>query len=334
MTMTIRQSFAAGTALVAITVAASPALAAQEMSYEQQAYEFAQPLPVEQVQPIFTSNPVVQAVPAHPPVAYETYQREVEIEAPAIYHTPARHTEQGPAYSQHASQPVPQQHTQYPAPQAQQSYPAPAAPQYHPPQRHSHTAYPQQQPASHHGQYGGPPLPPAPSFDRSGWLNNCEDELRLRKERSGTAGGLLGAVAGGIIGNRVADSERLGGTLIGAGIGGLAGLAIGSAIGSVVKGNPYLRECKAYLENWEQSGYGQQGYAHGYQAYSYVPAMAYVTTYPIERPVVREYVTEEWVDVPVEHVEYETVTVHRAAPKAVRYTKQKPAKRVKYIKGQ
>ena len=41
---------------------------------------------------------------------------------------------------------------------------------------------------------------------------------------------MLGAIAGGIIGNRVSDAERLGGTLIGAGVGGIGGLIIGHSI--------------------------------------------------------------------------------------------------------
>lgn len=355
--MTIRQSFAAGTALVAVAVGASPALAAQEMSYEQTEYEFAQPLPAAEAHTVFTSEPVVQAIPA--PTTYRTaspypvsYEREVEVVRPASYHGTVEnggYTPPMPGHAQPIPQPVPQT---IPAPQTHQTHQVPTVPQHYPSQPHAHTQAPHYpaQPVAHHG---GPPLPPAPSFDRSGWLDNCEDELRRRKNRGATTGGLLGAIAGGVIGNRVADSERLGGTLIGAGVGGLAGLAIGSAIGSAVGGNPYLKECKAYLENWERGGYGQggyaqggygqhaygygyghQGYGYGYQAYTYVPAMAYVTTYPISRPVIREYVTEEWVDVPVEHVEYETVTVHHPAPQPVRYIKQKPVTHVKYIKGQ
>ena len=338
--MTIRHSFAASTALVAIAIA-SPALAAQEMSYEQQTYEFAQPLPVEDVQPTFTSNPVVQPIPSRTsyPTGYDSYDSEIEIEAPATYHgtyddagaVPGAVVHTAPQTATAQPLPVPQAHQQMP----HTAYPSQTLPH----QQQVHAGYPQH--AAQQQVHGGPPLPSQQAFDRSGWLDNCEAELRARMSRGAATGGILGAIAGGVIGNRVADSERLGGTLLGAGIGGIAGAAIGSAIGSAVRGNPYLRECKAYLENWERGGYQQGGYAqhggyYGQQAYSYayVPALAYVTTYHITRPVVREYVTEEWVDVPVEEYEYETVVEHKPVRQSVRYIKQKPVRQVKYIKGQ
>ena len=337
--MKIRQSFAASTALIAVAVT-SPALAAQEMSYEQDTYEFAQPLPASEVQPIFTSNPVVQAIPVRTsaPAAYvpqDAYETGIEIEAPVSYHGTVDHGGMHPSGQAHT------------APHAvQHSAPSYPVPQPLPPQAHHqmpHTGYPQHTAPQAHG---GPPLPSQMSFDRSGWLENCEDELRARKERGAVGGGLLGAIAGGIIGNRVADSERLGGTLLGAGLGGIAGAAIGSAIGSAVRGNPYLSECKAYLENWERGGYRQGGYGHagygqagyyGHQGYAYgytyMPALAYITTHQLERPVVREIVTEEWVDVPVEHYEYETVVEHKPVHRPVQYIKQKPVRQVKYRKG-
>ncbi|WBY16961.1 hypothetical protein PF049_01985 [Erythrobacteraceae bacterium WH01K] len=331
--MKIRHSFVASTAMVAVA-ATTPALAAQEMSYEQDTYEFAQPLPAGEVQPIFTSEPVVQSVPARvaPPAVTEVYEREVEIEAPTGYHgAPGVEVIHQPGHAYPAAPDYPVAH--HSGPQAS-VHRAPAYPvNTYPAQHHA---------APHHTAqqvHGGPPLPSEMAFDRTGWLDACEDELRARKERGAAGGGLFGAIAGGIIGNRVADGERLGGTLLGAGLGGIAGAAIGSAIGSAVRGNPYLRECKAYLENWERGGYRQANYGqyYGHQAYgygyTYMPGIAYVTTHQLERPVVREIVTEEWVDVPVEQYEYETVVEHQPVHRPVQYIKQKPVRQVKYRKG-
>ena len=373
--MTIRHTLATGAAVIAVA-ATSPALAAQEMSYEQQSYEFAQPLPVGDVQPVFTSDPVIQPVPA----TQNGYRGGYEVEVEPIDYGPEGYPVgygQPETYAAGATTrtyevetvagPVTPQPDDY---AYRQPIPAPAAypTTVHHQQTHTtthlpatHHAVPHGAPV-HHGPagyagpapaYAGPPLPPAGGWDRDSWLDNCESELRRRRDQGAVAGGLLGAVAGGIAGNRIADSERLGGTLLGAGLGGIAGAAIGSAIGSAVRGNPYLRECKRWLENYEDGGYadggyggyypayghgqgyGQQGYAYGHQGYhygyTYAPATAYVTTYPITRPVIREYVTEEWVDVPVEHhVEYETEVHHTPPPPpAPRYIKGK----TRYIKG-
>lgn len=108
---------------------------------------------------------------------------------------------------------------------------------------------------------------------RAEWLSQCralhrQDDLRYYEEDDdndgGLIGSLLGAVAGGVIGNRVADGERLAGTLIGAGLGGLAGAVIGSALDGDDDDDRYYAEeeygfdyCEAYLLNYER-GYGVQ----------------------------------------------------------------------------
>ena len=242
-----------------------------------------------------------------------------------------------------ASAPVTAAHhastTTYPAP----AYPAGTYPA--PQQGHS---YPQQHhQAPVHGMpvYQGPvhampaPMPAPAQYDRDGWLEQCRADQRSGNNKGTALGGVLGAIAGGVIGNRVDDKgSRLAGTLIGAGVGGIAGAAIGSAIGAVSNRRD-RDECEMYLD---QYGYGAAGYGHG--GYSY--GQAYTYTYvPVwvevpQRAVVREYVTEEWVDVPTTETVYETEVIERPvyqpAPQPV-MIKQKPVKYVKepkYVKDQ
>ncbi len=178
------------------------------------------------------------------------------------------------------------------------------------------------------------------AFDRDGWLDACEYRVgggEPRRDRNGNIiGGLLGAVAGGFIGDGIAEAgDKLGGALIGAGVGGLAGLAIGAAIdaGSDDDRDDARAYCEDYLANYMRQGpaYGadyRQHYYHG-QPMMMVPVMIEVP----RRAVVREYVTEETVDVEV--VTYENAPrrrVIRQAP-APRPSKPVPAKRVRSIKG-
>jgi len=178
-------------------------------------------------------------------------------------------------------------------------------------------AYPQGQVA-----YPGGPVAPAPVvFEREQWLEECRRRTsgRSEKEKGGIIGSLLGAVAGGILGNRIAGSgERLAGTLIGAGTGGLGGLLLGNLIGGGKKNDRY--DCDAALDSY-LSQYGQPGAvrtiahpggypAHGYPGYA--PAytghygysascgcqQAQVVWVPIrtevrQRVIVRETVREE-----------------------------------------
>ena len=135
-------------------------------------------------------------------------------------------------------------------------------------------AYPQG-----HSTYPGGPIAPAPVvFEREQWLAECERRTngRSEKEKGGIIGGLLGAVAGGIIGNRVAGSgDRLAGTLIGAGTGGLGGLLLGNLIGGGKKNDRY--DCEAALDGYT-SQYGQPGAARvipgGYPGHGYYPGYA------------------------------------------------------------
>ena len=150
------------------------------------------------------------------------------------------------------------------------------------------------------------------------------------KTAGGHSGALLGAAAGGLAGNRIAGrGDRLAGTLVGAGVGALAGGAAGSAIGELSDRREAMDDCEAFLvqheARWQQMSYG------------YGPVMLVPIMVPVEqRAVVREYVTEEWVD--------ETVMVTGAgqedhpvapAPEPVKTVpvKTKTVKSVKSVKG-
>lgn len=114
--------------------------------------------------------------------------------------------------------------------------------------------------------------------ERESWLADCRllmaygggyDDGYHYDERRGAdgrvIGGLLGAAAGGVVGNRVADGNRTAGTLLGAGLGGLAGYAIGGAIddrddragfyGNATRDEIWAaRYCDAYLRRYEMGG--------------------------------------------------------------------------------
>jgi len=199
------------------------------------------------------------------------------------------------------------------------------------------------------GEWRGRPMPahdahrgPAfgyPPEQRAQWLAQCRasyDE-RSGRERGQAIGGVLGAVAGGIAGNRIADGERLGGTLIGAGVGGIAGVAIGGAIGAEAD-RDRLDECEGYLVRHEQSyaGYGHgpaQGYAPGAVGYRYpypYPVMwVKVPVHTVRRgdcgceTVVEEWVEEEPAPRPARA---KRVKIRRIAPAAA------PGKRVRTTK--
>ena len=293
---------AATVALLAVT----PALAQPEMTYEQKPYEYAQAAAEQAPQPPrveYRQEPVVQPIPQpiSQPVAYEG--------------------EYGADYEYRG------------APHAEMPHPAPPA-IHHPMPQHAvpqHT-YPQHQVQAHS----------QPQFDRGAWLEECVTRYNggnLHRDRNGNIiGGLVGAVAGGVIGNRVAGrGDRLAGSLIGAGVGGLAGLAVGSAIDGANERRGRNSEeawafCEDYLARYSYQSSGGYGYYHA-RPMMLVPIMIQVP----QRAVVREYVTEETVNVQV--VTYEEVPTRRRviqpAPQPVKRvpTKRVPVKRVKSVKG-
>jgi len=346
--MTLRMMISLGAASSAL-IAATPALsqhrmAQQELNYEERVYEYAQPAPHSvplPLQPpeqpiVFTSDPVIQPVPAPQPVVWAE-------EAPAPMRTVRYIKDRGhhaaPVHTQQVEYEVetiivPHHAPHHPAPVATRTiHAAPvqyAAPQhYAPPQYHS--------PPQHHGYaqpaYAPPAYAPAAQhtgFDRDAWLGECRDRIRGRSRGSngGIIGGLLGAAVGAVVGNRVSSGERLAGTLIGGGIGGLAGLAIGSLIGG--SGNRDRGECEEYLLRWE-SQQGQYGY-YGHQGYAQTTYTMVPVTFAIpQRAIITEHVTTEYV---TEYVteEVEVAPVHRRVIQHTPAPAPQPTKRLRYIK--
>ncbi len=204
-------------------------------------------------------------------------------------------------------------------------------------------------------------------LDRASWIDECERRTKGRDRNStGTIiGGLLGAIGGGVLGNRVWDSERLAGTLIGGGVGGIAGALIGSLFNGRKKDDLY--DCEAalstYLDQYGQYGaprfasrviaapapaapaqvmyQGYPAYGYGYsQAPAYYPpgptmVMVPVTTYQQQRVIVRESVSEETYEVPGATrtiPERRPVVAPPSPAPAPRMIKQRPAPSPKMIK--
>lgn len=320
--MTVRQLVSMSVAASAI-VAASPVVAQPEMTYEERAYEYARTVPTapEAQQIIYRQQPVIQPLPAVRNEAaagadyavqddYRTPQPEYRVEREIVTRTAPQQV----VYAQNGAQPVIYPHHSGQQPVIYQGHNVP----------HHAVQYP------HLGQ-----VQPHQNFDRDAWLDECRDRVGGGQRRNGNGnviGGLVGAAAGGLIGNRIAGrGDRLGGTLIGAGVGGLAGLAIGSAIDN---GNHASRDdvsdyCEQYLAYYS-NGYGQQGHYYGHQQMMLVPVLIQVP----QRAVTREIVTYETVE---EHVTtYEHVPAQRhVAPRPTKRIKlaPQPTKRVRYIKG-
>ena len=287
-------------ALTAVTGAL--AVAAPALAQPDPGYEYAEPAPEGTV--VFRNDAVVQPLPAPPippsvpvpPMAEEAWDEEEVYTADAV--------------------------------------PLPPPPMVAPPHGHARALphHPYMHAMPPHVAYH--PAPP-PHFDRDRWLVECRERIRgvRREDRAGVIGGLLGAVAGGVAGNRLWDSERLAGTLLGAGVGGLAGIAIGTAIGAAGE-RRREDECALYLDRYTAGGHpghgwaGHPGYGYGY-GYAY-PAVAYVPVLVAvpQRAVIRETVTEEWIDVPAPaRTVTETKVIRQSAPAA------RPDKRTKMIKG-
>jgi hypothetical protein len=202
----------------------------------------------------------------------------------------------------------------------------------------------------YHGTYYGDagtnyaPSPRGPAYGGPAYgYDPREDERMARLCRDdGLGGAAIGAVVGGVAGNRIAGrGDRLGGTLLGAGVGGLLGAAID-------KGEDRAK-CAAWRASRQRPAHGgyhpgsyppagypggyapypggpqvvthhQGGYGYGYGYYS--PGVVVTTIITNAAPVV----TTETVTTTTTH--YETVSVPRKryAPKK-RYYKPRPKPR-------
>ena len=212
--------------------------------------------------------------------------------------------------------------------------------------------------------WSDPGLPPQPYAEearhaqdqRAAWLEQCRQAYHYddRGERRGEViGGVIGGVGGAIIGNRVLDSSRLGGTLIGGGVGALAGAAIGGEIGEDADRDRAARridECEDYLIRYDRGfaagpGYGARGHGHGAYAYgaqgygaqgygAWPPVMWVKVPIVTERrrvdcgcrqvveEVIEEVVEEEVVAVPQKRVKIQRVVPAPAkGTKTIRYSK-------------
>jgi hypothetical protein len=131
---------------------------------------------------------------------------------------------------------------------------------------------------------------------------------------NGVTGAALGALLGGVAGNRIAGrGNRTGGTLVGAGIGGLLGVAVEKANDTCRQYRPReaAPQVYSYVQRHPSYGAGWQG---GYYYYPQsAPAITVINMAPVTTTTTT--VTEE--------VYYETI---RSAPrkKAVRKWKPKP----------
>jgi Nickel/cobalt transporter regulator len=154
---------------------------------------------------------------------------------------------------------------------------------------------------------------------------------------SGLAGGAIGAILGGVAGNRIAGrGDRLGGTILGAGLGGLAGVGIEKATNKCRKYMPQISygprpgtypapQTYPYpQQGYPQGGYPQQGgYQPGYQGgYYYYPQAAPMVTTVTVVPGGSTTTTTT-----TEEVTYETVYSAPRRHHAVRKWKPKPKPR-------
>lgn len=122
---------------------------------------------------------------------------------------------------------------------------------------------------------GGPGYDPA----SQAWLADCRRRLSSRDR--GLGGAAIGAVVGGVAGNRIAGrGNRTIGTVAGAGVGAVAG----SAIDRAEDRSRNADECEAYLADYQ--GYYSQSQAPapypqapGYPAYGYPAYPGYAPSY-------------------------------------------------------
>lgn len=326
MPVSVSRMLAAGTtSLVALAAAAGAPALARQTGYQQPTIDYAQPqtdsaarAAVQQAEPVFVSQPVVQPLPADRSGAAMESGAGVEAAAQDAA-AAAEEAAAGASWTDgdgHSHR-LPPGHPVHPGAGMAypvQVYPGMAAPQViysYPPVYQA--AYPQ----------------PVQPVDRASWIADCRayfDQHRQRGERGGTTGAVVGAIAGGVIGNRVADGERLGGTLIGAGVGGLAGLFIDQAIGRERKAGR-KKDCDSWYDDYLSSSSRGQFWSGGYMVVPQTTVVIYQSAPMV--PVVREVVREEWVEEEV--TSYRKVTPPAPTAPKTRYIKRKAV--TKPVKG-
>ena len=241
----IHRRFLAATALSAAMLAA-PA-AAQQIYYEDGGYLYAVPAPA--AEPVVvTEYAPAQPVTARRVIPARTAPAQPQVIVPA--YTPVAHA--APAYG-YATAPAAPAY----APAGGYTYGYQAAPAYYGEESYSYRTAPAPYGYSYGPQYqttgylpGGGQLV---AFDREAWLAECRARIATYDEhdRGKAIGAIGGAIAGGIIGNRVAGSgDRLAGTAIGAGAGALAGGLIGDAIDDRSDARASRGYCEAYLDDY------------------------------------------------------------------------------------
>lgn len=290
MTPRISLLFAAGTACIASTAAAQDAGA----DYANDDYVIA--VPVEMAEPEVVGiqvlseeqtdrqavTPATRVIPARQPQPVDVVYSQTPTIQPVV-------TNCGYEYSVPSGNPMvqPAQPVQQPVYTAQGQQQVPV-----------YYAYPVGSPTGQpmaygqRGQYALPPGAQVVTFDRATWLRQCDERLATyeTQDRGKALGAIGGAVAGGVIGNRVAGrGDRLLGTVIGAGAGAATGGVIGDAIddGQTRRISAYA-ECEAYLNDYMQSAMAgtldaQPGY-YG-QQYMLVPVQIMVPQQAIYRDV-------------------------------------------------
>ncbi|WP_369026472.1 glycine zipper domain-containing protein [Qipengyuania sp. RANM35] len=239
-----------------IALAGGAASAQEAISYETGEYAYAQegqpsadPAPV-----VFREREVIQSIPSVDP--------DDELQVIAVDSTPE------PILVDPVAHTAPRILYAYPAVYAQPPAPGSA----------SRVIYREGDPrASRTYSYvyegSAPMVPPGGRivhFDSEAWLAECRRRIApvtyYEEDGNGeVAGALIGAAAGGLIGNRVAGhGHRTTGTLIGAGIGALAGAAIGDSVDDRTvagEGEDRSGQCEAYLDGYMESA--RTGGLHG-----------------------------------------------------------------------
>jgi uncharacterized protein YcfJ len=190
------------------------------------------------------------------------------------------------------------------------------APLYTPPPVHPHAA-----PAAS-GIAWAPGQQEAYERARTAWLGECRRRMAMAYEREdrGIGGGLIGAVFGGLLGNRIAGrNDRTFGTIAGAAVGAVAGAAIDRAEG---REQPAQSDyCESYLDYHSYAG-TYQAQAHPVMMVHAAPMMHHAAPAAAPQQDCKEEVVYEDVEVPVAQ------PARRMIPRRPAPAKRVPDKRI------